>query len=111
MSSTFEQYAIAIAYGGSKGILPFSKADYFQLYQVTNGKITMKRMLSLFPEDNEDCIHELEREGISRVVAANFSPRVLSEMKDAGLKAYMFTGGPHAALKAVLKGESQPLNG
>lgn len=110
MSGQYEQYALAIAYGGDKGILPFSKADYFELYQITNGAITMKRMLSLFPENNEACIADLCRQGISRVIASSFSPRVLHEMREQGLDAYMFTGGPHAALKEMLRGNLSCIN-
>ncbi|MDD6790402.1 MAG: hypothetical protein PUE04_09900 [Lachnospira sp.] len=101
---------VVIGFPGG-GLIPnFEKMDHFELFCVRNGKTVKKQMLR-FPDnaDTTDRIRMMRELSADAVVAARFLPRDLSKLKEAGIRAYTYDGGPGAAIRDYCRGFLKPI--
>ncbi|MDD6221607.1 MAG: hypothetical protein PUB14_02105 [Lachnospiraceae bacterium] len=88
------------------GLIPdFENIDHFELFCIRGPKAVKKQMLR-FPEnaDTNERIRMMKELSADAVIAAKFLSRDLAQLKEAGIRAYTFDGGPGAAIRDYRKG-------
>ncbi|MGI5989131.1 MAG: NifB/NifX family molybdenum-iron cluster-binding protein [Lachnospiraceae bacterium] len=102
---------VFVIVGFESGTVPdFKSIDHFELYCIRDGKIVTKRMLR-FPDANDESgkIRMMKQLDADAVIAAKFLPRDLAKLREAGIKACSFDGGPGAAIREYRKGNLKSL--
>ena len=100
---------IAVACGEEILTANFEQTQTFWTFYLDGKKLKKEQFLSLQAKSTGDLIEQFGGSMFDVIIAKNFGPRAIHQLKEKGKRLYTFDGGRRAALNAYLAGALQEL--